>query len=565
MTLLIPPSAIIRRELLTVLRRKQSFRNLLLVLLPLMGLWFLFMYIFRLNISPQMMGAAARALFGSYVYVLYGAGLLFASISGATAITGERESDTLESLQLSYITPSAIIVGKIVSAMGMFLIAVIATLPMLGIQFFFTGVDALQVYQTFAVLLSTTLSAALMALACSACMRSTLGAMALTTIIVVLCNGGIFLLMLWLLTPSAVLSTGTTLGKLAPPLAPPLILYTLVTSGHAPLMVLYTVIYQGIWGLVAWCIALRAIRRPQSRTLPLEHTRESHQSRSYRLWLPRLWHPYPLPLPDNTNPIYYKELLESRLAFRPQASLLFLVVFVIVFALSVLITQTSTPYNPDWKIGFLYLTSGLFFFSVPALIATSVAREHTNGNLDALRMTLLSPSSIFFGKLQAAERNLFILFVTLTMGCAPIVIHHLNNPGMPSLILASTATIMVCAYYILAISIVTTSTGRSTATSLVRAYLAALVIFLIGPYSLGVACIFLGTLKIRALTDSVMACSPVLDFLIKINETPGGFLDGGWIWSSLRFLGLSTFLIAIAARRFASHLETASSPEGISS
>ena len=136
-----PLAALIRRELIGQLRHRTAFRNLLFLLVPLMALLCFLMY--YANQNPNLSAGAPMRVyfFRIYTFVLYIGCLLTATAMGALGICTEREQDTYDLLRLTHLSPSAIIVAKLASALGVCLLTVIAALPLMGLQFFFTGVE----------------------------------------------------------------------------------------------------------------------------------------------------------------------------------------------------------------------------------------------------------------------------------------------------------------------------------------------------------------------------------------------------------------------------------------
>ncbi len=97
----------------------------------------------------------------------------------ADAITGERERQTLVPLQVSLLSPRAILTGKLLSSLAFVTLLVLATLPLLGVSFVLGGVSVGQMARGVAVVLATGLVVACLALACSSLTRRTQAAMVL--------------------------------------------------------------------------------------------------------------------------------------------------------------------------------------------------------------------------------------------------------------------------------------------------------------------------------------------------------------------------------------------------
>lgn len=91
----------------------------------------------------------------------------------AAAISGERERQTLVSLQLTLLRPRSIVVGKVLASLAFVTLLVVASLPLLSVPFLVGGVSVGEVAQGVAMLLVTAVALASLAVACSALLRRT--------------------------------------------------------------------------------------------------------------------------------------------------------------------------------------------------------------------------------------------------------------------------------------------------------------------------------------------------------------------------------------------------------
>lgn len=94
----------------------------------------------------------------------------------AAAIAGERERQTLLSLQVTLLRPRSIVAGKLMASLAFVVLLVVASLPLLSVPFLVGGVSVGEVAQGVAMVLATALVLACLALACSAVLRRTQGA-----------------------------------------------------------------------------------------------------------------------------------------------------------------------------------------------------------------------------------------------------------------------------------------------------------------------------------------------------------------------------------------------------
>ncbi len=94
----------------------------------------------------------------------------------AAAISGERERQTLVSLQISLLRPRSIVLGKLLASLAFVVLLVVASLPLVTIPFLVGGVSASEVAQGLVMVLATAVVLACLALMCSALLRRTQGA-----------------------------------------------------------------------------------------------------------------------------------------------------------------------------------------------------------------------------------------------------------------------------------------------------------------------------------------------------------------------------------------------------
>jgi hypothetical protein len=132
------------------------------------------------NTAPAEVGRAIFHLFfGTLALVL-----VFAAPSqAASAFTLEKETKTWESLLLSGMSPTRIVLGKFFAVYGSILLVVIAVAPVIGVGFLFGGVSPLAVLVGFGWLLGALAVAVSFGIAVSVRMESTRSSVSATTVI----------------------------------------------------------------------------------------------------------------------------------------------------------------------------------------------------------------------------------------------------------------------------------------------------------------------------------------------------------------------------------------------
>ncbi|MEA2825791.1 MAG: type transport system permease protein [Actinomycetota bacterium] len=91
----------------------------------------------------------------------------------ASAISGERERQTLVSLQVTLLRPRSIVLGKLLSSLAFTSLLVVASLPLLSVPFLVGGVSVTEVLKGVAMILLTAVVLACLAVASSALLRRT--------------------------------------------------------------------------------------------------------------------------------------------------------------------------------------------------------------------------------------------------------------------------------------------------------------------------------------------------------------------------------------------------------
>ena len=101
-------------------------------------------------------------------------------VPGVTAlsIVSERERQTLQLLQVTQLTPLQLVLGKLTSSIGYFLLLLDAVAPVVAIPLLFGGMSAGDVAAALAMMLATAVMLGSVAIAVSARARSSRGAVA---------------------------------------------------------------------------------------------------------------------------------------------------------------------------------------------------------------------------------------------------------------------------------------------------------------------------------------------------------------------------------------------------
>lgn len=126
-------------------------------------------------IATQYMG---RFLFQAMSLLMMTAVVLIVPGVTALSIVTERERQTLQLLQVTQLTPFQLVIGKLSSSIGYFLLLLVAVAPVVAIPLLFGGMSAGDVAAALAMMLATAITLGSVAIAVSSRARSSRGAVA---------------------------------------------------------------------------------------------------------------------------------------------------------------------------------------------------------------------------------------------------------------------------------------------------------------------------------------------------------------------------------------------------
>jgi hypothetical protein len=457
---LLPPTAMLRRELLSNLRRTRTF-----VLIGGVCTLFIGVFIYSISLvvaaqgagySPERMIVSLSGWFSVLTMVLIPPLTIF-------AIREEKQQDTLDLLMMSLIRPSVILLSKI-AGMGLFyLLTVIALLPVIGVAFFFVGLDITQFASLFGGLLLIALLTAAIAAYCAVSLESAPKAILST-----------YLLLFFITTFTSCLSIFQT-GFVAA--APPF--YTGYFVRHIPQLATLAFIV---------ALAVETVRNfrkftappPPPGERPIDDKRVLRERRlSYPFYLidPRRRKP---PIRDGRNPVHCRELITSPFS---QADLrIRMALIYTLISLPVAIYMLGRGHDSVDTGLVITLHSYFLTFLCPAFAATLMVKEHEQDNLDMLRMTLLSPAEVIRGKMRAGVSFMYPLLV------APVLAIALFFPYQPdrwswlfNAILHFCGLInFTC--FLVALTLASTLPLRQTAMALLTAFTVPLLVVFLLPF-----------------------------------------------------------------------------------
>jgi len=168
------------KELRARMRGARAFATLT-VYLGLMAGFAVTLYILcgsSLNLADGALqsGAIGRTLFTGLVGLELFLITFIVPAFTAGAITGERERQTFDLLRTTLLSPSALILGKLLSALAFIFLLLLAAIPLQSIAFLFGGVSELEIVLSFVILFVTAIALGTIGLYFSARMQRTLPA-----------------------------------------------------------------------------------------------------------------------------------------------------------------------------------------------------------------------------------------------------------------------------------------------------------------------------------------------------------------------------------------------------
>ena len=113
----------------------------------------------------------------------------------ALSVVGERQRQTLHLLQITQVTPFGIVLGKLFSSVGYFLVLILAVVPLLGIPLAFGAIGLVDVLVVMAMLVLVVAMLASVSIWISSRARTNRGAVALSYLLAVAIFFGSFVLM----------------------------------------------------------------------------------------------------------------------------------------------------------------------------------------------------------------------------------------------------------------------------------------------------------------------------------------------------------------------------------
>jgi ABC-type transport system involved in multi-copper enzyme maturation permease subunit len=153
-------------------------------------------------------------------------------------------------------------------------------------------------------------------------------------------------------------------------------------------------------------------------------------------------------------------------------------IFYITFIVYLIVgigTVFIEPRNPDmlaWLMTQIILTVVI----APALMATSFTKEYELGNIDMLRMTLLTPRDIVLGKMWAGAASVAPALLAALVTGIPAVFIGMRTRQWP-VMLTGYVTLFVCTLVSLSLGLSSSLVTKRTTASLALSYILSILVF----------------------------------------------------------------------------------------
>ena len=486
---------LVKREFVSTLRGGRAF-VLVLLFTTLSALWVITMWpsnMEGMGNSLEMAGYLSRDLMRTFSMGLLVGSMIFVPAYAAGGIVGERERSTWDLLSTSLLRPRSILIGKLANALGFFLFLLVALAPIFCVSFFLVGIDVVEYVRAITLVLATALACASLGLYCSVRFRRSFAAIV-----------GAFVGMLMLYAGPLVAGLiffsfidrffyrvrafSGPLEDLAEIICPPIAMLmtlegmggqTSLFWGYVPfttftLAILYELAVAGV------CLALayRRLRRPME---PPNVDQKSPIDDEAELLRRRKSFPFYLIDPlkrkatieDGRNPMLVRELRWGLFNRGTVLVRVFYCAFILYFFIAV--GGGFIGNIREFAFTFVMIQTVVTVLVAPALIANSLTKEYELRNVDMLRMTLLKPGEIIFGKWFAGALSLGPILFAAVLTTTPLL--YINFQEW-EVLAAGYGTLILSALTCLSLGLFASLLTRRTATALAITYTLGFFVFI---------------------------------------------------------------------------------------
>ncbi len=489
--MLSPALAMIKRELLSTLRNPRQFHLLSITLLGLLGA---LIFYFKENPPVDMrnqlaMSQISTLFFLGYSYTLYAIVISLVPTVASNAICSEKQQDQLDLVRMTYIGPAVFLLGKAVNVLGLFTLVVVATLPFAAVLFYFPGIDWMQYGQMLMLIALVAGANAMAGLLCSAyCYRTIPAAIGTYILVLFIHFGAGFSAMAISIVAYqyGFIQIADWHDALIVVMVPLNCISDLSRGSMGPLFFLVALGYYGAVILICGTLSCRLLNRP---TAPMKVNQEATIADPALLEARRKQFPFYLIDPrrqrpqigDHQNPLLAKERYTS-LANRGTTTIRILyTVSTLAVIAGAFVAALSDTFNAHENIlTFLAIETFLLLGIVPIFVATTFSKEIEWGNWDMLRMTLLTPQDVVWGKFLGALHGLALPVGALLLGVLPLLECVFRQPRAADTLVLGLLLLASAIVYFCALSMTAAIRRTRSLPALISTYvIGAVLLFLV--------------------------------------------------------------------------------------
>lgn len=450
------------------------------------------------TVSPMQMRMQSMMMLGGLTATLMFSAIFLLPGYAATAIVSERESDTYDLLALTLTRPSIIVLGKLASSLGYFLLVMLGTLPLIATTMFLVGIEPEAIAGSGVYLSIIALTCASMGIMSSALVRNTPRAVLLAYVSAFVALGGYIIPLLllyrviavfeltllkpivqWLLNFAAALSPFGGGAMVAVSGATAISSFTLVRM----------IFGQGLFSLLALLVARRMlVQQSEERSFttvalppPLPSAPGEAPPRQSAKWA-RMSLPTWPQVPDGANPMLARELLQLKIAQRMTPLRILLVLACILpimaalhlalgFDLRVSLSDANTAMYA-WVIGLAVLMA----FVAPASVAAAWTREYERETMDLIRTSLLTPRQLIYGKIRVALRACALPFAMTVFASLPLLRFPFIRPASFQILIAGLITLAFMTILSVSVASIMGLLTRRTSAAILYAFAGSMTV-----------------------------------------------------------------------------------------
>lgn len=485
---------LVKREFVSTLRGGRAF-VLVLLITTLSALWVITSWPSNMQgagNSLEMAGWLSRSMMGTFSMGLLVGSMIFLPAYAAGAIVSERERATYDLLATSLLRPRSILIGKLANALGFFLFLLVALAPIFCVSFFLVGIDVVEYLRAITLVLATALACASLGLYCSVRFRRSFSAILGAFVGMLMLYAGPLVAALIVFSAIdrlfyRVRAFSGPLEDLAEVICPPIAMFVSFEQGIGQATLLWfvpvstfalAVLYELAVAGVCLALAYRRLRRPLEppnveQKKPIDDEAELLRRRkSFPFYLID-----PLKrkatIEDGRNPMLVRELRWGLFNRGTVLVRVFYCAFILYFFIAV--GGAFIGNIREFAFSFVMIQTVVTVLVSPALIANSLTKEYELRNVDMLRMTLLRPGEIIFGKWFAGALSLGPILLAAVFTTTPLLYINLDEW---EILAAGYGTLILSALICLSLGLFASLLTRRTATALAITYALGFFVFI---------------------------------------------------------------------------------------